>query len=220
VSRIIVITGTDTGVGKTILTALLLGDLRRRGINAIALKPICSGGREDAERLLGPMDGTVTLDEINPWHFREPLAPTLSARREGRKVLTREVVKFVRSFQRRFDVVLVEGAGGVLSPLTADGSTRELVSGLKAESIVVGRNQLGVVNHVRLTLEALDSRSEVPVVLMAPQISTPASRTNVNLLQEILPRHSVFTLPFFKKAQLNNPSPGLAVRKVLRRLVD
>ena len=69
------ITGTDTGVGKTVLTALLTRQLRAQGIAVAALKPICSGGREDAEALHSALDGELSLDTINPWHFRLPLAP-------------------------------------------------------------------------------------------------------------------------------------------------
>ena len=75
------ITGTDTGTGKTVLTALLVKFLRGRGVHAAALKPICSGGRSDARKLFAVMDGSLPLDKINPWHFRAAIAPLLAARR-------------------------------------------------------------------------------------------------------------------------------------------
>src|SRR5207244_10083399 len=116
-SRILFITGTDTGVGKTVLTSLLARHLRERGVAVAALKPICSGGRADARVLHFSQNGAVTLDEINPWHFRAPLAPLLAARREHRRVDLAKVLAHVRRVQRRFEVILVEGAGGLLSPL-------------------------------------------------------------------------------------------------------
>ena len=76
------ITGTDTGAGKTVLTALLAAFLRGRGVKVAALKPICSGGRADATIIFTALGGRLTLDEINPWHFRAPIAPLLAARRE------------------------------------------------------------------------------------------------------------------------------------------
>src|SRR5208283_3205139 len=106
------ITGTDTGVGKTVLTALLAQHLRRRGIRVAALKPMASGDREDARELQAALDGALTLDEINPWHFRASLAPLLAARREHRRVRLAGVLAHIREMQKRFDVVLVEGAGG------------------------------------------------------------------------------------------------------------
>src|SRR5690242_10365898 len=76
------IAGTDTGVGKTVLTALLARYWRERGAKVAALKPVCSGGREDARVLQAALNGVLTLDEINPWHFRTPVAPSLAARQE------------------------------------------------------------------------------------------------------------------------------------------
>ena len=124
------ITGTDTGVGKTVLTALLARYLRERGVKAAALKPVCSGGRDDARVLHAAMrNGALTLDEINPWHFRAPVAPLLAARRERKRVRLAEVLAHVRAMQKRFDVLLVEGAGGLLSPLGEDFNSRDLIDG-------------------------------------------------------------------------------------------
>src|SRR6266581_5133714 len=112
-SRILFITGTDTGVGKTVLTSLLARHLCERGVAVAALKPICSGGRADARALHSSLNGALTLDEINPWHFRAPLAPLIAARREQRRVELANVLAHVRRIEGRFEVVLVEGAGGL-----------------------------------------------------------------------------------------------------------
>ena len=82
--KIIFVTGTDTGVGKTLLTALLLQHLRAHGQSALAIKPFCSGGREDAELLHSLQENELTLDEMNPFHFKKPLAPYLAATRRER----------------------------------------------------------------------------------------------------------------------------------------
>ena len=95
-ARTIFITGTDTGVGKTLLTALLLTHLRDGGCKARALKPFSSGGREDAELLFKLQDGELTLDEINPFHFSEPLAPLVAARIHRRSISLREVLAHIR----------------------------------------------------------------------------------------------------------------------------
>ena len=142
-SRILFITGTDTGVGKTVLTSLLTRHLRERGVAVAALKPICSGGRADARALHSSLDGALTIDEINPWHFRAPLAPLLAARREHRRVDLANVLAHVRSVQRRFDVVLVEGAGGLLSSLGEGFNARDLIIALRAVPIIVCPNRLG-----------------------------------------------------------------------------
>lgn len=198
--RIIVITGTDTGVGKTVLTALLACHLRASGCSVAALKPICSGGRDDARVLHRILRGALALDEINPWHFRASLAPLLAARKERRRVELREVVSHVHKIAQRFETVLVEGAGGLLSPLGEGFSTRELIGALGAEAFVVARNQLGVVNHVRLTLAALPPliAGHARVALMSPKQTNAASRANPELLREFVGAAHLSVLPWFR----------------------
>jgi len=191
------ITGTDTGVGKTVLTALLARHLRERGVSAAALKPICSGSRDDARALRAAMNGALTPDEINPWHFRAPLAPLLAARRERRRVGLADVLAHVRTMQRRFDVLLVEGAGGLLSPLGENFDSRDLIAALRATPIVVCPNRLGAVNQVLLTLAALPRSvsCRARVVLMSPSKPDASTNTNVSLLAEFLDAKRIFCLP-------------------------
>src|SRR5277367_458046 len=125
------ITGTDTGVGKTVLTVLLAQSLRKRGVNAAALKPICSGGRDDAKKIFAALNGALTLDEINPWHFRAPISPLLSARKENKRVKLSQILAHARTMQKRFEVLLIEGAGGLLSPLGENFDSRDLILTLR-----------------------------------------------------------------------------------------
>jgi hypothetical protein len=119
VKQILFITGTDTGVGKTVLTALLGAYLRAQKIRVAALKPICSGGREDAEKICAALGGALTLEKINPWHFRAAIAPALAARLEKKSATRAQVLAHIRATRKNFDVMLLEGAGGLLSPLGA-----------------------------------------------------------------------------------------------------
>jgi dethiobiotin synthetase len=216
VKRIIVITGTDTGVGKTVLTAWLTAHLCAQGTNVAALKPLCSGGREDARLLHRALDGVLTLDEINPWHFRAPLAPLLAARKERKRVQLAAVIAHIRAIARRFDTVLVEGAGGLLSPLGENFSTRELIVALRAEVIIVGRNQLGVVNHLRVTLETLPPSyaAKTKVALMSPPRTTHASRTNPELIREFIRPAPLVILPWSRGAKAD-ARVCLALRSLL-----
>ena len=221
-SRIIVITGTDTGVGKTLLTAQLARHLRTQGVKVAALKPLCSGGRDDARALHRVLDGALTLDEINPWFFRAPLAPLLAGRMEKRRVSLREVVTQVRGVAKRFEVVLVEGAGGLLSPLGENFSTRELIDALDAEAFIAAPNRLGVVNHLRLTLEALPPRfaQRARIILMSPKKSGAASRTNLAMLAEFLGEKKVIEFPFLSRPENLSPSAADRVRRALEFLLD
>jgi dethiobiotin synthetase len=207
------ITGTDTGVGKTVLTALLACALRERGpsCGTAALKPVCSGGRDDARALHAALAGALTLDEINPWHFRAAIAPVLAARREHRQVKLSQAVAHVRAMQRRFDVVLVEGAGGLLSPLGEDFDSRDLLVALRATPIIVAPNKLGAVNQVRLTLAALPEnlQAKARVVLVAQPKPDASAKTNATLIAEFS-KVEIFSLPWLG----NDFSPAKAAKNL------
>jgi dethiobiotin synthetase len=190
------ITGTDTGVGKTVLTALLTRFLRERGVNAAALKPICSSGRSDARKIFAAMNGALMLDEINPWHFRVPIAPLLAARKENRRVKLSQVLAHTRAMQKRFDVLLIEGAGGLLSPLGENFNSRDLILALRAIPIIVAQNKIGVVNQILLTLEALPEnlRTKAQIILMSPPKPDASAKTNAKLLAEFT-NAKTFSLP-------------------------
>ncbi|HKS37600.1 MAG TPA: dethiobiotin synthase [Verrucomicrobiae bacterium] len=198
---ILFITGTDTAVGKTVLTALLTRHLRRLGVAVAALKPVSSGKRDDARALHAALNGALTLDEINPWHFRVPLAPLLAARREGKKVRLAQVTRRIRAIQRRFDVVLVEGAGGLLSPIGEDFDSRDLIVALRARPIVLCPNRLGAVNQALLVMEALPESAarRTQLVLVDPPHRDLASETNLPLLAELVGRTRIHRLPWMRR---------------------
>src|SRR6476469_2720446 len=104
-TKIVFITGTDTGVGKTLLTGLLLCHLRARGARALALKPFCSGSRGDAQLLHDLQDGDLTLEEVNPFYFPEPVAPLVSARKHKRKIPLDEVIQHISSVATRVEQI-------------------------------------------------------------------------------------------------------------------
>ena len=108
------ITGTDTGVGKTHVTALILSELRRRGVRAAAFKPIAcgAGGRRDAEIYAAIMNHEQPLDTINPVYLRHPLAPSVAAKRERKRIDLTPILRAYRQLMAEYAVVLVEGAGG------------------------------------------------------------------------------------------------------------
>ena len=216
------ITGTDTSVGKTVLIALLARHLRERGVNAAALKPICSGGRADAHALRAAMKDALTPDEINPWHFRAPMAPLLAARRERKRVALADVLAQVGAMQKRFDVVLVEGAGGLLSPLGGHFDSRDLIAALSATPMVVCPNRLGAVNQVLLALAALprSASCRARVVLMSPSKPDASTNTNAGLLAEFFDAKRIFELPQLgRRIDLEKVFKDLRVRRVLGALV-
>ena len=197
-NRILFITGTDTGVGKTFFSAFAVHVLRERGANVAGLKPVCAGGRADARVLQKIARSGLTLDEVNPWHFRAALAPLLAARREKKPVRLREVVAHVRRMAKRFDTVVVEGAGGLLSPLGEDFDSRDLITALDAWPIIVCLNRLGAVGQVLLVLAALPEKfaTRAGIVLVKQAKPDRASRTNKALLAEKIGAARIYEMPW------------------------
>ncbi|MFM2083117.1 MAG: dethiobiotin synthase [Verrucomicrobiota bacterium] len=200
-SRIIVVTGTDTGAGKTYFSALLVHALRERGVKVAGLKPVCAGGRDDARVLQKISRAKLALAEVNPWYFRAALAPVLAARKEGQRVRLREVVAHVRRVAKRFDTVVVEGAGGLLSPLGEDFDSRDLLVALDASPIIVCPNRLGAVGQVLLVLAALPEKfaTRAGVVLVKQAKPDRASRTNKALLAEKIGAARIYEMPWLAK---------------------
>jgi len=211
-SRFIFITGTDTGVGKTVFAAELTHTLRTLGARVVALKPICSGGRNDARQLRLAAGKTLSLDEVNPWHFRAVLSPNLAARREKKRVRLAAVVAHANKIGSRHELVVVEGAGGLLSPLGEGFDSRDLLVALRAMPVIVCPNRLGAVNQVRLVLEALPAAlvKQARVVLVNPPRGGAASRANRALLAEFFPAGRIFELPW-----LNSGSGGQIATRVV-----
>jgi dethiobiotin synthetase len=220
-SRVIFITGTDTGVGKTVFAVLLTRTLREHGLRVAALKPICSGGREDARRLREAMGKSLSLDELNPWHFRAPLSPLLAARMEHLRVTQDQVVAHVRAVARKFELVVVEGAGGLLSPLGEGFDSRDLFIALRATPVVVCPNRLGALNQVLLVLAALPHRiaNRAQVVLMNQPRPELAARTNLELLAEFVGDGRIHALDWLGQNPFVASGKQRATRKTLNRFV-
>jgi dethiobiotin synthetase len=150
----IFMTGTDTGVGKTHVTALMLSELRRRGVKAAAFKPIAcgAGGRRDAEIYAELMNREQPLDALNPIYLRRPLAPSVVARLEGKRIDLRKVFASYKLLVARYDVVLIEGAGGLLVPIKHNYFVADLARDLGLPVLIVARLGLGTINHTLLTV--------------------------------------------------------------------
>lgn len=154
---VLVITGTDTGVGKTIATAALASAARQAGLEVAVCKPAQTGIADGDDDLveIGRLAG---VDVLTPgWRYPEPLAPVAAARRAGLPLPTRaDLLALIRSTDRPGRLTLVEGAGGLLVALGQDGVTlRDLAADLGAAVLLVVSPGLGTLNHTALNLEAL-----------------------------------------------------------------
>src|SRR4051794_21451453 len=122
VPRCIAVTGTDTGVGKTVVATAIIAALRERGLRVAPMKPIETGGGDDAERLLHAAGGTHPLALVRPIAFAEPLAPLVAARRARAPIDPGVLDAAFQRLAASVDVVVVEGAGGLLVPITEEES--------------------------------------------------------------------------------------------------
>jgi dethiobiotin synthetase len=151
------ITGTDTGVGKTYVTRLLLESLRAAGIDAVGYKPIACGDRDDAA-LLAAASGDIDADLVNPVFMKTPVAPYVAGMLENRTVDPAELLAGFEKISTDHESVLVEGAGGWEVPIAANYRMSDLASDLQLPVILVVGNKLGALNHTILTVEAIRAR--------------------------------------------------------------
>jgi dethiobiotin synthetase len=195
--KVYFVVGTDTSVGKTVVTAMIARYLRDQGVNVMVVKPFCSGGRDDARWIREALGKTVDLDEINPWHFRAALTPLLAARKVGVRVELSGCLQFLEHARRGCDTLLIEGAGGLLSPLGEGFDARDLVVKLNATPLIVCPNQLGSINQIRLVLAALPNEfaNRSRVVLIDPAKPGVVARTNAEILREIVGESRVIAFP-------------------------
>lgn len=146
------ITGTDTGVGKTYVTARLIQHLRAKGLDTVGFKPICCGSREDAEILRAAADDALELNEVNPVWLRTPAAPYTAAMIENRAIDLALVRETFAALRARHSSVLVEGVGGWLVPIERGYTVADLAQEMGLPVVVVVKNRLGALNHAALTI--------------------------------------------------------------------
>jgi dethiobiotin synthetase len=161
------VSGTDTGVGKTVVGCALVRAMRGRRLDVGVMKPIetgvGAGGPLDALALRSAAAATEPLEEICPQTFALPAAPTVAAASEGRSVQIGPIREAFGRLRARHEWLVVEGAGGLLVPATGDLSMADLSRELQLPLLIVARAALGTINHTLLTLEAAVARG-LPVV--------------------------------------------------------
>lgn len=181
-------TATGTDLGKTYVVCDLVRQARERGKEVACLKPVlsgfdmCSPRESDSGRLLTAMGKPADLAEIStisPWLFEAPLSPDMAAKREGRVVLLDEVLRFCETASTvDCDLMFVEGAGGVMSPLGESFTNLDLISALNFEVILVAGGYVGTISHVLSACEALARRNcRLSMIVLSGKQSGPVSLT-------------------------------------------
>ncbi|MGH8802616.1 MAG: dethiobiotin synthase [Casimicrobiaceae bacterium] len=163
-ARGVFVTGTDTGIGKTRVAAVLLRALAASGLRAAGMKPVAAGiapgspVNEDVAALAAAGNVDAPLDERNPYAFIEPIAPHLAARDEGRRIELDVIARAFAALSARADAVVVEGAGGVLVPLDAHDDMLDIARALRLPVLLVVGMRLGCLNHALLSALAIRAR--------------------------------------------------------------
>ena len=181
----IFITGTDTGVGKTVVACGLAALLRKSGYKVGVMKP-AETGCEEKDGKLFPQDAyllkeasgcDVPLETICPYRLRDPLTPSIAAEREGVKIDISLLENIYGEISSAHDITLVEGAGGLLAPILPSFTYADLAKLLKLPLLVVAPNRLGVINHLLLTLEHASCRGLRVLGYILDRLSTEPSLT-------------------------------------------
>jgi dethiobiotin synthetase len=203
----LLITGTDTGVGKTWVGRALSHALVSAGRRVVAVKPVetgCAGAESHLEdgALLAAATGQAE-PRAALFRFAAPLAPALAAELEGETVDLDALVLRIEELSTEAEVLLVEGAGGLLAPITWEWTVVDLARALGASALVVAMDRLGTINHTQLTLSALELAGlEVAgVVLTAPETPDDSTGTNAGAIARLSGLDRVLALP-----RANDPS--------------
>jgi dethiobiotin synthetase len=215
------ITGTDTGVGKTLISCALLHAFAKSGKSVVGMKPVVAGCEQsqrgliygDVEALLAASTVVVPRELVNPYALMEPIAAHIAAQRAGTRLDLAQMASAYRELQQLAELVIVEGAGGFKVPLTDTEDTANLVQQLGLPVIMVVGMRLGCLNHALLTAQAIQSKGLRLVGWVANQID-PAMAVfdeNVQALEKRLPAPLLGVVPHY-------PSPDARIVASLLRI--
>jgi dethiobiotin synthetase len=203
------VTATGTGLGKTFLTCALVRRLRAAGRPVRAVKPVASGIDPDAPQgsdtalILEALSRPLTpeaMDAVSPWRFRAPLAPTMAARREGRRLDLDAVTAFCRAQAATGggERLVIEGVGGVMAPVDDDHTVLDWMAALGPRVVLVAGGYVGTISHTLTALLALDSRHLDPFAVVVSESGTedePPLTETLEALARLAPGVPLVGLP-------------------------
>lgn len=183
------VTGTDTGVGKTLVACALMHAFAARGHRVVGMKPVAAGAElrdgiwtnEDVEQLIAAGNVAAPRAAVNPYCFVPPIAPHVAADEEKKYININRLEECYRALSALADVVVVEGAGGFLVPLNARETSADLARQLALPVVLVVGLRLGCLNHALLTVEAVLARGLVLAGWVANGIDPQMTRVDENV---------------------------------------
>lgn len=200
----IFITGTDTGIGKTIVAAALARFLSERGLNVGVMKPAESGVSDprvlgpDAELLQWAARSRDQANDISPYRLCAPLAPSLAAKKEEIFIDFSSLITKAQSLGERHDFLIIEGAGGLMTPLSGGLLMADLAKGIGLPLLVVTSPRLGTINHTLMTVFAAQ-QMDIPVagylINRMPDAADEAAKTAPHTLASLASADILGVLP-------------------------
>ena len=213
------VTGSGTGVGKTLVTAALACQLRAAGHPVAAVKPVVSGfapdGPSDTHDLLAALGRPATpgtIEAVSPWRFAAPLSPDMAAAREGRRLDLDEIVGFCRACATGDGTLLVEGVGGVMVPLGGRVTVLDWIAALGFPAVLVVGSYLGTLSHTLTAAAALAGRGialRAVVVSESPESPVPPAETAATLARYVSVPHLVVVPRLHAPSRLWEAAPDL-----------
>jgi len=204
------VTGTDTGVGKTTVTVRLMQQLVAQGLTVIGMKPVASGcewldGRwqnEDVRQLTAASNVQAPPELVNPYCFEPAISPHIAAAQAGVTIDLNIILEAYQQLTTMADVVIVEGAGGLLVPLNGKQTMADLIQALDIPALMVVGMRLGCINHALLTAQVMKQRGLDFCGWVAnsidPQMSMP--QENLQTLIESLQQPPLLEVPFMESS--------------------
>jgi len=202
----IFITGTDTGVGKTIITCGLVNVLKQKGINTIAMKPICTGGRKDIEFLIKNCIIKEDIDLINQYSFNIPSAPYVASEIEKTDIKIENILSAFNLLKEKYDIVIVEGIGGLLVPIKKNYCVCDLIKELNLPVIIVSRAKLGTINHTLLSIEYTEfiGIDIIGIIMNNSKNVSIAEKTNPDIIKQFSDVQLLGVIPHIDKLNKEN----------------
>ncbi|MBI4685557.1 MAG: dethiobiotin synthase [Nitrospirae bacterium] len=218
------VTGTDTGVGKTVISAALIKAIGLLGIRVCGMKPIETGCTKEGNALM-PSDGIFlksiahmdeTINHITPCCLKHPLAPMVAAEMEGTVININKIKKAFEELTKSYQSIVVEGIGGLLVPINRDYFVLDLARELELPLIIVSRPDLGTINHTLLTVNYAQKEGlkVAGIIINHTYLSEDgmAEKTNPRVIQQLSPAPLLGVFPYlhsmsdeeFERAGLKN----------------
>ena len=224
------ITGTDTGVGKTLIAGAIAKILHKAGKNVGVFKPIATGCKktkkgfigQDAQFLARCASSESEIDLINPVTFKMPAAPFACEKAENKKVDLKKIADAYKQICKNSDFIIVEGIGGIKVPITDRFDVLDLARAFKLPVVIVARSKLGTINHTLLTIDAVRSAglllAGVVINGYNKEVKDFAEKTNAKIIGKLGKVRILAVVPFDDKTNMKKFIIGQKVLKNLKKV--